>query len=170
MTQKKASDDDRWALSGVSEKVKAGNYNVPPPDKRGFPNRSVIKRAKGYVNNHMQLCHHELPTFPGLCGWLGLESDVVLGWLDNTEDERCVEFDRVCKMLKDKFEHILLHDGLNNSLNPAVTTLILGHDYGYQKSQKVTGEDGGPLRISLDISKEDAQKNYDRFMGHKAKK
>ena len=151
-----------------TDRENSRKYEPPPRGERDEPNEAVIARSRYYLESHHRQDGHDIPTIPGLCTSLRLPVSCILGWRDRADiSEACAEFDEVCALIEGKLHHLLLHDDLEMELSPSVATLALQSLYDYTKNRQVTGDDGGPVRISLDSSNpEDVARNYRKIMRH----
>ena len=131
---------------------KYANYKPPLKGERKSPNDLVLHRARKYLENHDINFEHEIPTIPGLATVLQLPMGVVNEWRGKAEtDKACGEFDELCDLIEGKLHHVLLHDGMQKQLQPAVASLALQSLYRYSTKEQITGKDEGPVRIKIDV-------------------
>ena len=142
--------------------IKIPPYKPPRRDRRARPTQAVLDRAKFYLDHH-EVFEHDLPTMPGLAGAIGVPVSILIEWRGLT-DEKSVDFAEICDMIEDKMHHVLLHDGSQGLLAQPTATLALQSIFKYRKNEQISGPEEGPIRVSLDLTPEQAQQDYRKIM------
>ena len=108
---------------------------------------SFIQIAKEYIES----CGREateLPTIEGLARTLQVDSDTIVEWDKNNK-----EFSVTIKKLKDKQKQQLMNDGMygGKEVNSTMAIFLLKANHGMIETsrQEITGENGGPLNITI---------------------
>ena len=93
-----------------------------------------------YTQGYYEVLKHTIPSYAGLCEWLGIGKSTIYEW--RNEHEPIAE--ALARLLA-RQERLLSDGGLSGQYNAAITKLILSNNHGY--SDKATLEHGGSLHI-----------------------
>jgi hypothetical protein len=108
-------------------------------------NKQMLDKARDYIQNHA-LYGDVVPIAAGLAGELGVTKVTLYEWAKHH-----LEFSNTLQALQEAQERKLTSGGLSNTFQPTIAKLMLAN-HGYHDKQEVTGADGQPLSMKVEVA------------------
>ncbi len=113
----------------------------------------ITQQAWAYVNGGWIEEKHQIPSVVGLCDVINRAKSTIYQWADRDD----TEFSDILVNIKEKQKLALYNGGLGNSMNSAITKLVLGK-HGLHDKQIVDNT------INLtDLSEEELNRKLDQL-------
>lgn len=101
-----------------------------------------------YEDKETKLKVVKIPTIEGLAVALNVRRETIHAW-DREEDK--LEFSHILGELRARQAEALISHGLSGDYNPTIAKVLLTK-HGYREGLEQSGEGGGPVRHTVDIT------------------
>ncbi len=111
--------------------------------------KKLLDKTKEYIEK-FESVGDIIPSVEGLSEYLGVGRRTIYDWAKQ-EDKQ--EFSHTLDDLQARQKKVLLHKGLTNDFNSAITKLALGNHGMSEKNQtELVGSEGGPIQTASVIN------------------
>lgn len=118
---------------------------------RGAPTKltpELVERAEKYVIDGFKDDGDLVPSIAGLACYLGVSKNSIYKYGELNSD-----FLNTLEQIEVKQEKLLVNGGLSGTYNATITKLMMSnHGYSDKQETQITGKDGAPLDMSLNIT------------------
>lgn len=91
-----------------------------------------------------RLVRVKLPTIEGFALFIGVNKTTLYEW-----EKEHPEFSNALDHIRTKQQERLIDGGLSGDYNPMIAKLVLSANHNMREKTELTGQDGGPVQVSL---------------------